>query len=183
MKRLNTLKIKTERKFMKYCTECGKKTKEGAKFCDGCGHNLSNNPDKQKNVNSIRKVEVTSSSKRLINFLLDNIIGAVGSIFILAFIFGLLGLTTGYEDDSFWTLWGGVAIFLYFFLCEFFWGKTLGKVFTRTRVVMESGEKPTIGAIFIRTLVRFIPLEIFSFSGSYPVGWHDSVSKTLVIDD
>jgi len=34
-----------------------------------------------------------------------------------------------------------------------------------------------------RTLCRYIPFEPFSFLGNKPIGWHDSLSKTLVVKD
>ena len=77
----------------------------------------------------------------------------------------------------------GIAIgIIYFAVMEFSFGKTLGKMITKTKVVMADGSKPTFGTIFIRTLCRHIPFEPFSFLGG-PVGWHDSISKTRVVSD
>ena len=64
------------------------------------------------------------------------------------------------------------------------WSKTPAKFITKTKVITEYGEKPSFKTIFIRTLVRFVPFEAFSFlSPERPRGWHDRWSKTIVIDD
>ena len=70
--------------------------------------------------------------------------------------------------------------FVYYLVSEFFFGRTLGKVITRTYVTTEFNEKPGFGAILIRTLCRYIPCEYLSFLWS-PIGWHDKFSKTYVV--
>ena len=47
---------------------------------------------------------------------------------------------------------------------------------------MEDGSKPIFQDIFLRSLCRFIPFEVFSFLGSEGRGWHDSMSNTYVVD-
>lgn len=72
--------------------------------------------------------------------------------------------------------------FLYFVVCEGLWQKTLGKLITKTKVVDREGNKPSFLKILGRSIARYIPFEQFSFLfGSFPVGWHDSLSKTLVV--
>ncbi len=71
----------------------------------------------------------------------------------------------------------------YWVLFEYLFGKTPAKFLTRTKVVTRTGGRPTFLTILLRTLCRFIPLEPFSFFGAKPVGWHDSISKTLVVID
>jgi uncharacterized RDD family membrane protein YckC len=78
----------------------------------------------------------------------------------------------------------GVIIFLtYFVPQEAFFGRTLGKLVTGTKVVNEDGSKLTFGKAVARTLCRFIPFEAFSFLGGHdrPKGWHDTIPKTKVI--
>jgi uncharacterized RDD family membrane protein YckC len=69
----------------------------------------------------------------------------------------------------------------YFLFCESVFGRTAGKLITRTRVVSVSGETPRFLQILGRTFARFIPFEAFSFFGPLAVGWHDSLSGTRVI--
>jgi uncharacterized RDD family membrane protein YckC len=68
----------------------------------------------------------------------------------------------------------------YYVLCEATTGRTVGKLISRTRVVSESGGKPTFVQILQRSLSRMVPFEPFSFFSPTP-GWHDRWSKTRVI--
>lgn len=72
--------------------------------------------------------------------------------------------------------------FGYHALLEGFFGRTVGKLVTGTRVVAADGTRASWGQILGRTLARSIPFEPFSFFGRPPVvGWHDSLSNTRVI--
>ena len=78
--------------------------------------------------------------------------------------------------------------FFYYYVCEYKWGKTLGKKICRTRVVNEDGTKPTRDTIAIRTLCRFIPFDSISFlftdvdeNGNMTRMWHDTISHTRVV--
>ncbi|MFT5848845.1 RDD family protein [Psychroserpens sp.] len=61
-------------------------------------------------------------------------------------------------------------------------GRTLGKYITKTKVVLYDGSEPTFNEILVRSLCRLIPFEQFSFFGEDGKGWHDSISKTYVVD-
>ena len=80
------------------------------------------------------------------------------------------------------------VFFFYYYICEYKWGKTLGKKICRTIVVNEDGTKPTRNAIAIRTLCRLIPFDSISFlfsdvdeNGNMTRMWHDILSHTRVI--
>lgn len=62
-------------------------------------------------------------------------------------------------------------------------GKTLGKLITGTRAVMEDGSRLTPKKALLRYLVRLVPFEAFSALGSPSYPWHDRWTKTLVIDE
>lgn len=114
----------------------------------------------------------TTWKKRFLHHILDNIIAS--------FLFALLGSSLGMMG----LFLAVIIVGLYYIIFESIWGKTPAKFLTRTRVIMETGEKPSSETIFIRTLIRFIPFEPFTFLGSKnPRGWHDKWSKTIVIDD
>jgi uncharacterized RDD family membrane protein YckC len=75
-----------------------------------------------------------------------------------------------------------VVPFVYYAVLEATFGWTLGKLVTGTRVVAVDGGRATVMQILGRTLARFIPFEPLSFFGrGAPVGWHDSLSDTRVI--
>ncbi len=76
-----------------------------------------------------------------------------------------------------------LIIFLsYYIIFEGITGKTLGKFLTKTKVQSNEGNKPKFINIIIRTLVRLIFIEVISFFSQHPLGWHDSISKTQVIE-
>lgn len=120
---------------------------------------------------------------RLLHFLIDMLFLyfiAYCSGYILVFIFGPSKALKIVEHTY---LYGGSLAFIVYFSQEFIFGKTLGKLFTGTRVVDSLGNKPDIVKLIIRNASRLIPLEAFSFLGSNKRGWHDTISDTFVIKD
>lgn len=76
------------------------------------------------------------------------------------------------------------VLLLYYIAMEGFFGFTVGKLITGTRVVTENGGKPRWGQIVGRTFARFIPFEPFSVlfaNDKKRRGWHDSLSRTWVV--
>jgi uncharacterized RDD family membrane protein YckC len=69
----------------------------------------------------------------------------------------------------------------YFILLEVFTGKTIAKYVTGTRVIDENGNRAGPEKILLRTVIRFIPFEQFSYFGEPCIGWHDKLSKTRVV--
>lgn len=124
------------------------------------------------------KLELASSSKRFGNFVVDIIITYTLNI---ALIVALLDNDTDIESIGV-TLMQWALMFLYFFITE--WklnGKTIGKFLTGTRALMANGEPLTAAGAAARSICRFIPFDALSFLGTK--GWHDSISKTMVIDE
>ncbi|MEM9990644.1 MAG: RDD family protein [Bacteroidota bacterium] len=72
----------------------------------------------------------------------------------------------------------------YYILSEYFLeGKTAGKYLTRTKAIRLDGQKMDFGTTLLRSLVRLVPFEAFSFLGPRPTGWHDRWTKTVVIKE
>lgn len=125
--------------------------------------------------------DMASTGKRFSNMVLD-------FVFYLAFSFlvGLAFLWTGVSEqlaainDN---VLGIILITLYYFPQEAIWGRTLGKLITKTKVVALDGSKPSIMQALGRTLCRFVPFEAFTFLGGKgkPHGLHDKIPKTKVI--
>ena len=70
-------------------------------------------------------------------------------------------------------------MFFYYFIFEKTLQQTIGKFITNSVVINQYAEPPSFTVVFIRTVTRFIPFEIFScFSGR---GWHDKLSNTYVV--
>jgi len=90
---------------------------------------------------------------------------------------------TGQIESTGASVFLSLVLFLaYYFICEFYFQRTFGKLLTNSVVVDEYGEKPDFKTICIRTIIRFIPFEAFSFfwlEGDR--WWHDTLTKTYVI--
>lgn len=123
------------------------------------------------------------SGVRLANFFIDYAV-RFGYIFVLMGFEKIYQNYLSVEDASallgFMMLFG---LFLYYPLTEYFYGKSVGKMLTRTSVVSVTGEKPSFLQILGRTLCRLIPFEALSFFSDRAVGWHDSFSDTRVVKD
>lgn len=126
--------------------------------------------------------DLASRGRRLVNLLIDTVGYYLLLLFVSIFMAAIdprlvLLMTLGARRY----LFVFAVIILYYLPSEALFGRTLGKLVTRTRTVSESGAAATFGQIFTRTVVRLIPFELFTFLGSPPVGLHDKWSRTRVI--
>jgi uncharacterized RDD family membrane protein YckC len=139
-------------------------------------------------------IEPTSKIKRFLNWLLDTIFMAIISFILgifLGIILGIIAFLSGLPTHTLVAhavplvyITTFILYFLYYTILEAFFGKTFGKFITRTKVIQKDGSKPKFISVIWRTLGRWIPFDWASFFiGARPVGWHDGVSKTMVIDD
>lgn len=123
---------------------------------------------------------VASSILRLVHLLVDSISYLV-LFFIIAGTINLLFTGTDQVILGFISFVLLISLyFAYYVVLEHRFGRTLGKMLTKTKVVKSNGEKPTSTDIFIRTLCRFIPFDQFSYIFTKN-GFHDYLSKTMVI--
>lgn len=76
-----------------------------------------------------------------------------------------------------------LSVMLYMISESLLKGKTVGKYLTKSRVLTDEGMVPDALTIIKRSLCRLIPFDALSFLGSDAYGWHDSISKTIVIDE
>jgi len=133
---------------------------------------------------------IASNRQRFVNVVIDYV-ARLGLTFVIGMIAAMIGVLTGNEEILIFfqnitriqelTI-GLVVLLLYYNVFEIFFGTTIGKLMTKTVVVDEYGEKPAANAILIRSLCRLIPFEVFSFFGTPCIGWHDSLSKTYVVN-
>jgi uncharacterized RDD family membrane protein YckC len=124
--------------------------------------------------------KTASKGLRFANALLDGIIVGVPLSFLTNFIlYGQIFAQT-YEFDFRPTLINWVLVTTYFIIIENATGKSIGKMITG-KVIDHRGNQPTSNQIMKRSLARLIPFEAFSFLGEKGIGWHDSLSKTYVI--
>lgn len=133
---------------------------------------------------------LATRSSRIVNLIIDFIVTTLINVGVAA---GCNGLYAQYGIDGFqigpatmenfrYTLLGLCVHIVYYGLFETLNMRTLGKYVTNTVVVNRDGSKPGTNRILLRTICRQIPFEAFSFLGVFPIGWHDTLSKTLVVD-
>lgn len=139
---------------------------------------------------TITQEMLASKGTRFINHLID-IAPQYGISYGIAYGSIYLGEYTGYYGLYDFTIglsfieelmFNYSLLIAYYVIFESLTFKTLGKYVTNTKVVMHNGEEPKLQEIFIRTLCRLIPFDAFSFLGTKGKGWHDSISKTYVVD-
>jgi uncharacterized RDD family membrane protein YckC len=127
-----------------------------------------------------------SKGTRFGNAFADGIIAGIPiSLFANYLVYGewILSPEPRYLDLYFTSLFYNYMMYtLYYILMEQFTGKTIGKMMTGTHVINQNGEKASFGQIVGRSFARLIPFNALSFLFT-KVGWHDSLSKTYVIQD
>ncbi|UOQ72017.1 RDD family protein [Hymenobacter cellulosilyticus] len=132
-------------------------------------------------LNSPLALTEATSGQRFANNLIDLVTFylsfSIVSFFLLSFRLAGFIFKMGNAGFCAFTL---LLLAVYYFSLELTTGRTMGKLITRTRVVMEDGSKPKPNDILKRTLCRMIPLEAFTFLGTSP-GLHDRLSKTRVV--
>jgi uncharacterized RDD family membrane protein YckC len=156
-----------------YCSKCGVSNSNEANLCHSCGHAFA----EQRDTPAPQVVLPASLAKRFVHNIVDSI-----AMYIFAFAVAFVAIKIFGEDIG--LIIGLIALFAYHLTFEAIFQKTLGKVLTGTKVVSVTGEKPSFLALLGRTLARYIPFEplSFLFYGSYPTkGWHDRLSRTLVV--
>ncbi|NES20951.1 MAG: RDD family protein [Symploca sp. SIO3E6] len=140
-------------------------------------------------------IKPTTQSKRFLNHILDIIIYLIFCMIlgiVVIFVWAIFDPTmleteqnaATPQQESIEQLIAYCILFVYYLVSEAIWSKTPAKFITKTKVVNNQGEKPSLHMILRRTIIRFIPFEAFSLLGSkHPRGWHDKWSNTKVVDD
>lgn len=133
---------------------------------------------------------LTSDRDRFFNGIIDFVFISV-FIFVFSFFVVIIGNVFQWDIYSAWVeimiSLGVVGTYLsfatiYYLFLESLFGRTIGKIVTGSVVVDENGQKPSFNIIFIRTLCRLIPFEALSFLSKSARFWHDSFSKTYVVE-
>lgn len=118
--------------------------------------------------------KMTSRTLRFINFLLDTTIYLA---FVLIFFLSFRNVIA--KENVKWI--SILVYFLYYFLLEYFTGQTIGKIFTKSKVISSTTDNNYfLIRIGVRTIMRFIPIDILSYLFTSN-GLHDWVSKTKVV--
>jgi len=152
--------------------------------------NIDTTKIEQVTVDFIAKIEEqkefdskkVSSLKRFIHFIVDTF-----AIIFMSMIFAfILGVFINPTNQILITILGylmlAMTFFGYYIFMETKYQKTIGKFFTKAKVVNINGAKPEVGEIVIRTLFRLIPFDRISYLFTRN-GFHDRLSDTIVIKD
>lgn len=123
-------------------------------------------------------MKTVGDGTRVLNFLVDTAI-----IFALSY-FAYKGwmwyvMYWGYTPYNFSLFFFGI-LFVYYFLFESIFTRTPGKWFSYTKVVNRKGARPSVGAIFIRSITRLIIIDLF-FIPVLGKPLHDHFSKTELV--
>ncbi len=136
---------------------------------------------------------LASSGKRFANFLIDRTL-FTGIFFVFGVLIAFYAELTGdYETLDYVKRFENINRFLdmlitgllfaiLYSIFEFKTQRTIGKYITKTKVVLENGEKPDLNTIITRSLCRIIPFDALSYLGNPSRGWHDTISNTYVVD-
>jgi len=127
---------------------------------------------------------LADKKSRFINYVVDYLMMGV-VIFVLVAVAGIIGGEAAIQKiESIPNVLLSIAvILLYYVTLETMLGRTVGKMVTKTRVVDNWGNHPEFSQILVRTLSRMIPFEQFSVLFGKGRGWHDSLSRTCVVQE
>jgi len=111
---------------------------------------------------------------RLWNFLIDSIVIVVCIMLASYFLKDIVS-----QEQM--KIGGIIFYYVYYFVMESTLGQTIGKIFTKSKVVdVKNKGRPKFIQIFIRTLSRLIPVDFVSYLFNKQ-GIHDYFSKTKLI--
>jgi uncharacterized RDD family membrane protein YckC len=168
-------------------------TNERADFIDVCSSYIEDTELIQKQMSTVFENEIVlkpaSQGKRFANHLIDSIFLVIFGILFGAGLGIILALVSP-SSLSFFDqqnklidyAFGFIVGMTYYTIMEASTGRSIAKYITKTKVVNEKGETPSLGNAFVRSLCRFIPFDAFSFLGSENSGWHDKFSNTRVVE-
>ena len=74
-----------------------------------------------------------------------------------------------------------VVLFFYYTFCEIIFARTIGKLFSFSKVVNSQGKRPNPLQILIRSLIRLTIIDMF-FIPFLDRTLHDYLSKTFVVE-
>lgn len=121
-------------------------------------------------------------SKRFINYIID-ITCIIFIIILIMMLIHSMGYTLIMSENELIQILFLITFPFYYALLEYKFGKTIGKFFTRTKVVSSDGTELSFGQCLIRSFCRIIPFEYVSGLFTSGIFWHDSIPKTLVVED
>lgn len=122
----------------------------------------------KQNTNQMNTV---NKGARILNYLIDLIVISIISQIAVTLL----------NDGSLANVLFFLIYLLYYLILESFFGITVEKLATGTKVVTRNNEKPKFILILFGTLLRFNPLDWLSYAFGQVQGSHDIMSKTKLV--
>src|SRR6185436_11206130 len=119
-----------------------------------------------------------SGGKRFLNLMIDMISYYLFAIIAGAFIGIALAMTGKPFPERYAQVIGLFLVFAYYLLFEWIFQRSIGKMFTKTKVVRFDGGVPSFGQYALRTLIRFVPFEWVPIMSDAGMPAHDLWTKT-----
>lgn len=131
-----------------------------------------------------KKVDFIPASlgKRLANYIID-LFFVVFMVLIVANFFDMYDSIEENKSSGTINILVLIIMLIYYVFMEYKFGKTIGKFITRTKVVSTNGNELSFGQCLGRIFCRMIPFNQLSGLFMSGVFWHDSIPKTLVVED
>jgi uncharacterized RDD family membrane protein YckC len=157
-KRCHSLKLV----FKIYCSKCGEKLRDDAKFCDKCGTPVKLGTKAEAVVKQFEMDPNLQDYwiRRLVAYIIDSILVAVAAG-ILLFIIRLpfyIANPFGLIDPFIFPFTLGLLLVPYSILTEMYRGATFGKGLMGLEVVTKSGENPSFEQALIRNISKIYGL-------------------------
>ncbi len=134
-----------------------------------------------KNSTSTKRSNPANPFRRMVNFVVDTMIWLALYLLVAALLDQYVFHFSSYLINYIYSISLGLILYLgYYFILEYYFGRTVGKFISRTKVITHKKPNKRIHPILTRTLLRLVPIDIFSFLFTRN-GFHDQFSKTSVI--
>jgi hypothetical protein len=124
-------------------------------------------------------MRTTGVGTRVLNFLVDTLL-----VFLLSYLlYKWWMFYVRYWDRPFIAFYNFffATLFVYYFLMELIFTRTVGKFLSMTKVVTTTHKRPGLIAIFIRSILRLTIVDCF-FIAFWEKPLHDKLSKTEVVE-
>lgn len=129
---------------------------------------------------------LASPEKRILNFLIDLSVSSLIAYLLFESLHWLLhplNIGNSHKGTSAFVLFAIIIYITYAYLMEHYTGgKTIGKYITATSVVNLHCKRADAQTLLLRSLIRIIPFEPFSFLTAIDQGWHDKWTGTRVVE-
>jgi len=161
------------------CKNCDSRIPEHSSSCPNCNKYPLVKDD--YNVFKDNNFQIAKWWKRLLNYLLDLLFFYI-CIIIIGVIFAFISIPIFTQNKLIDIIISLIYYIIYYLITEMLFSRSIAKFITRTTVIRIDGKSVEFKNVLIRTVSRFIPFEALTFLSDRPIGWHDSLAKTYVVD-